>query len=155
MADFEASFSLQESYLWPKLRASEILEVSGLRHCVVGEALAKVLDIPFVVFDLYLAVADEQLDDAYSILLEHKFIDIGHDDPPYVDENATKDSPSGWPGHRLIKDPTIEPSYVGVLLIPASLWHLDLGPESFSINTFLYPGTCCRLPRTLFYVDGK
>lgn len=62
MADFEASFSLQRSYLWPKLRPSEILEDAGLRHCVVGETVAKVLGSDPVVFDLFLAVADEQLE---------------------------------------------------------------------------------------------
>lgn len=77
MADYEASFPLQESYLWPKLRTSEILEDTGLRHCVVGETVAKVLGSDPYVIDLFLAVADERLEEAYSILLQHKFIDIG------------------------------------------------------------------------------
>lgn len=130
------------------------MEDAGLRHCVVGETIAKVLGSDPYVIDLFLVVADEQLEETYSILLEHEFIDIGLENEPYIDTNATKD-PSGWPGYGLMMDPTIESEFVGVWLIPASYWHLDLRPASFSVNTFLHPGTRCRFSTRSFYTNGE
>jgi hypothetical protein len=59
MADFRAPYSLQGSFLWPEFHASEILEDFGLRHHVVGDAVAEFLGYPVVVFNVYLAITNE------------------------------------------------------------------------------------------------
>jgi hypothetical protein len=97
MADFTAVRSLQRCFMWNLFRVSEYLEDCGIRHCIVGDAIITILGYPLVVFDLYLAVEDKQLEDAHAIVLQQSFTDTcGHD--CFTDKRAT-DNPTGWPGY--------------------------------------------------------
>ncbi|RHZ62151.1 uncharacterized protein CDV56_107593 [Aspergillus thermomutatus] len=153
MEDYRAKGRLQDSVVWPEFRASEILEISGLRHSIVGDAIIRILGYPLVISDLYLAIADEQLQDAYSILLDNGFNDVPGVDLAYRYEHAIE-SPAGWPGYRLVVDPSAQLQATRVMLVPATFWHLNLEPESFSANTFLFPDSRCRFPRRLFYLHA-
>ena len=59
----------------------------------------------------------------------------------------------GWPGHRLVVNIEAHPQRAGVMLVPATYWHLDLGPACFATNIFLHPDICCQFPKRLFYLD--
>ncbi|KAK2795564.1 hypothetical protein FQN51_000418 [Onygenales sp. PD_10] len=129
MADFEAPFKLQSFMLWCYLRTAEILEESGLRYCIVGDAIAKILGYPLIISDLLLAVADEQLDAARSILItNHGFIEYPQINETFWDKRTTKEkgNQTGWPGCRLVIDINVHPRDPSLVLIPASYWHLDL-----------------------------
>ncbi|PGG96414.1 hypothetical protein AJ79_09609 [Helicocarpus griseus UAMH5409] len=151
MADFTASRPLQNSSLWALFQVSECLENHRIKHCIVGDAIIALLGYPLVVSDLYLAVADEQLEDAHTVVRQQNFKDAcGH--ACFVDKDAT-DSPAGWPGYRLVKD-SEKPENTGVVLVPSGFWHLDLSVPSLLANTFLHPTTSCRFPKRLFYIQG-
>ncbi|KAJ8097116.1 hypothetical protein POJ06DRAFT_241123 [Lipomyces tetrasporus] len=76
-----------------------IHESPDIRHCIAGDAIISILGYPLVVCDLYLAVADEQVEDALTVILQQ-----GHQQTRgrdcYVDKKATI-APLGWPGYRL------------------------------------------------------
>lgn len=99
--------------------------------------------------DRYLAIADEQLEAATSTLLKHGYRNF-HNDKTHYDETATEEHASGWPGHIISFRNLISTRDQRIYLTPASFWYLDLGPASFSVNTFLLPGTRCRFPTKLF-----
>ena len=152
MADYRAPFRLQDTMLWPELHAAEILEESGLKYCIVGDVVVKILGFPLVISDLYLAVQDEQLKAARSFLIMHNFNEVPQTHERFFDKKATKESQIGWPGHRLVNIEA-HPQRAGVMLVPATYWHLDLGPACFATNIFLHPDICCQFPKRLFYLD--
>jgi len=65
----------------------------------------------------------------------------------------TKDSRSGWPGYRL-RGPSPRGDNVGILLIPSTLWRLDLDGPSFDSDTTLFPRSMCRFPRLVPYLNA-
>ncbi|KAK2795336.1 hypothetical protein FQN50_009762 [Emmonsiellopsis sp. PD_5] len=157
MADFEAPFELQSFVFWRYLRTAEILEQSGLRYCIVGDVVAKILGYPLAISDLLLAVADEELDTARSILMtNHGFVEYPQVNETFWDKRTTKekDNQTGWPGYRLVIDSNVQLWHSSLVLVPASYWHLDLSPSSLSNNTFLHPTTLCRFPTRIFYLDA-
>ncbi|KAF7591093.1 hypothetical protein BBP40_001992 [Aspergillus hancockii] len=106
---------------------------------------------PLVICQLYLVVADEQLEDALAIMLQQG-LKQSQEPAVYVDRDATV-APLGWPGYTL-KGPLASLLAPGVSLVPSSFWHMDLSEASLSKNTFLYPTTRCRFPTQLFYLDA-
>ncbi|KAK9489151.1 hypothetical protein V1508DRAFT_401124 [Lipomyces doorenjongii] len=149
MADYISHEPLQESPEWGLYRLSECLEEHNIRHCIAGDAIISILRYPLVICDLYLAIADEQLEDALTVILQQGFQEIRGRDC-YVDKEATI-APLGWPGYRLMSSELLPPT---VMLVPASFWHMDLSVPSISENTFLHPTTLCRFPKRLFYLDA-
>lgn len=73
MADYVADRPLQESDSWPLYHISESLEEHRIRHCITGDAIIEILGYPLVICGFYLAVADEQLEDARSVVLQQRF----------------------------------------------------------------------------------
>ena len=122
-----------------------------MKYCIVGDVVVKILGFPLVISDLYLAVQDEQLEAARSFLIMHNFNEVPQTHERFFDKKATKESQIGWPGHRLVNIEA-HPQRAGVMLVPATYWHLDLGPACFVINTFLHPDTRCRFPKRLYYL---
>ncbi|KAI2707428.1 hypothetical protein CBS147332_7082 [Penicillium roqueforti] len=150
MADYVADRPLQETSSWPLYHVSESLEEHGIRHCITGDAIIGILGYPLVICEFYLAVADEQLEDARSVVLQQGFQASPVRDI-YVDKDA-RASPLGWPGYRLVMP--CASVFPGVMLVPASFWHMDLSESSLSTNTFLHDSTRCRFPKRLFYLDA-
>lgn len=151
MEDYEAGVPLRESPDWDVYRLSECLEDHRIRHCIAGDAIIATLGYPLVICNLYLAVADEQLEDALAVFLQEGFQKSqGHE--CYVDKDAT-DNPLGWPGYnlRMLSAPSMAPNLV---LVPSSFWHMELSASSLSATTFLHRTTRCRFPKIWFYLDG-
>ena len=155
MAGFAISYGLKGYGLFHEFRAAEILEENGYRSCIVGDAAALVYGSDLMISDIHIAVTDEQIQDARTTLLSHGFLELPQLDRFKV-RGPTKDNSAGWPGFRLMH-PTHSKSVNGaaVLLIPASFWHLELNYKNYSSVTHIYPGSSCRFPDLLFYIDGE
>jgi hypothetical protein len=95
-----------------------------------------------------LAIADDQIDNARSILLERAFKDH---DPKYKFHDGRdiplRESSEHLPGYCL---ESVLGNSNQLYLNPASFYHMDLGPESFSANTFIGPVFSFRLPKKLY-----
>lgn len=153
MAEYVYKFPLKEQSFWPALWAAELLESAGLQHCIVGDTVARLLGSPTCVCCLFIAVSDEQLEDGRRILLDH-----GHHGKSQnllcPSNEEARENPGGWPGHTFLSRHSVKLSGIDIMLVPASVWYLDLSPASFAANTFLHPDTSCRFPTRLFYIDG-
>jgi hypothetical protein len=66
---------------WLNFRSAEVLEDSGLRYCIVGNPVARLLGSQVLVGDLFLAISDEQLEDARSTILKNRFTAIEQKKP--------------------------------------------------------------------------
>jgi len=156
--EFPVSWDLEilglSENLSEEILAAEILERYGYRTCVVGDLASVVYGSDVVVSDVYIAVADDALQSALEKLLEHGYSEEAQSKLRFRSIVPTKDSSSGWPGYRL-RRPSPREDAVGVLLIPSSLWHLDLSGPSFLSDTLLFPGSMCRFPRLEPYLNGK
>ncbi|KAL2756601.1 hypothetical protein ACRALDRAFT_2033927 [Sodiomyces alcalophilus JCM 7366] len=153
MVDYVSKFPFKKRSIWPHLRATELLESAHLRHCIVGDTVAQVLGSPALVCALFIAVADEQLEDGRRILLDHGY----HGKPQNLQcfgHSEARENPGGWPGHTFSSPVSVEPSELDVMLVPASSWYLDLSPTSFAAYTFLHPDTLCRFPTRRFYINA-
>ncbi|KAJ5121469.1 uncharacterized protein N7515_009430 [Penicillium bovifimosum] len=151
MADFEAKKLIKKSADWNLLHLSECLEDRHIKHCIAADAVLTTLNHPLVICQLYLAVADEQLEDALAVMLQQGLQQRPEHDT-YVEEDATI-APLGWPGYTL-EWPHASVLAAGVSLVPSSFWHMDLSEASLSKSTFLHPTTRCRFPTRLFYLDS-
>ncbi|KAE8384576.1 hypothetical protein BDV23DRAFT_166569 [Aspergillus alliaceus] len=151
MVDFEAKKPLQESSAWYLFHLSECLEDRLIKHCIAGDAILTTLGHPLVICQLYLVVADEQLEDALAVMLQQG-LEQSQGPAVYVERDATV-APLGWPGYTL-KRPRASFLAPEVSLVPSSFWHMDLSEASLLKNTFLHPTTRCRFPTRLFYIDA-
>ncbi|KAJ2930358.1 hypothetical protein H1R20_g6688, partial [Candolleomyces eurysporus] len=134
-----------------KLCFAEALEDAGIRHCVVGDVVAWLLGSDVVLFDTFVLIADEQLDDAHNVILSNGFREVLEPDPYFCKPSAKK-NPDGWPGYRFAEPAHAPDDHVGIKLVPASFWKFDLGQEALCFNTVLLPGRRFRLPVPLYYV---
>jgi hypothetical protein len=99
---------------------------------------------------LQLAIADDQIDNARSILLERGFKD---GDPEFKFHDG-RGIPLRESSERL-SGYCLESAFGNQLYLnPASFYHMDLGPESFSANTFLGPVFSFRLPKKLYFLTS-
>ncbi|KAI9868622.1 MAG: hypothetical protein M1813_004472 [Trichoglossum hirsutum] len=155
--DFPVSWDIEQlglsHCLYLEFKAAEILEQHGYRACIVGDVTSVVYGSDVVISDIYIAIADEQLQSALETLLGHGFLEEPQTDLRFTSTAPMKDSSSGWPGHRLRRQQPKQ-NTKGILLIPATLWHLDLGESRFSSDTLLYPRSMCRLPRLEPYLNA-
>jgi hypothetical protein len=136
-----------------EFRAAEILEEDGYRTCFVGDVASVVYGSDVVISDLYIAIADNELQSAFKTLLERGFVEEPQTKHQFTG-STPKESNPGWPGYRLRREPRRRDT-VGILLIPATLWNLDLDRMSFWSDTLLFPRSKCRFPRPEPYVNGK
>lgn len=136
-----------------EIRAAEILERHGYRTCVVGDLVSVVYGSDVVVSDVYIAVADGALRSALEKLLEHGYSEEAQSNLRFTSNTPAKDSSSGWPGYRL-RRPSPKAVATGILLIPSSLWHLDVNESSFLSDTLLFPRSMCRFPRLEPYLNA-
>jgi hypothetical protein len=157
MADYEVQFPRLDSTVSPPV---QVLEAAGVRYCVVGDLVIIVLGGPLVLSDIYLAVADDELELARSALASHGFDEWPQTHRRFFDSSSTKESPTGWPGYRFLPHeagPDEGPDRywaTSTIIIPATFWHLDLSPESWTTTTFLVPDTAYRFPSRLVYLRG-
>jgi hypothetical protein len=151
--DFPVDWEIEQLKLSEEFRAAEILEEDGYRTCIVGDVASVVHGSDVVVSDLYIAVADNELQSALKTLLERGFLEEPQTKLRFMG-STSKESNSGWPGYRLRRQPRRKDT-VGVLLMPATLWNLDLDGRSFWSDTLLFPRSKCRFPRLEAYVNGK
>ncbi|PGH08580.1 hypothetical protein GX51_01099 [Blastomyces parvus] len=135
---------------WPP---AEILKDAGVRYCIVGDLVAVALGDPLVPYDFQFAIADEQLETARSALASRGYQEAPHTGVAYFDPTATKESSTGWPGYRFLP-PGAEDWMNHIMIMPATFWHLDLSPDAWSRDTFLFPDTPCRYPRRLVYLPA-
>jgi|SRR5271156_3334069 len=142
-----------EENLTEEIKAAETLERRGYRTCIVGDLASVVYGSDVVVSDVYIAVADGLLQSALETLLESGFSEEPQTQLRFIPVAPAEDCSSGWPGHRLRHGSRQDD--VGILLIPSSLWHLDLNGMSFFSDTLLFPGSMCRFPRMESYLNGK
>ncbi|PLN78670.1 hypothetical protein BDW42DRAFT_174345, partial [Aspergillus taichungensis] len=70
MTDLESKKSLQASSSWRHFHLSQCLEDRGIKHCIAGDAVLEALGHPLVLCQLYLVIADEQLEDALTVMLQ-------------------------------------------------------------------------------------
>ena len=150
---FPVDWEIEQLRLSEEFRAAEILEEDGYRTCIVGDVASVMYGSDVVVSDLYIAVADNELQSALKILLECGFLEEPQTKLRYM-SSTSKESNLGWPGHRLRRQPRRRDT-VGVLLMPAAFWSLDLDGRSFWSDTLLFPRSKCRFPRLEVYVKGK
>ncbi|OQE30698.1 hypothetical protein PENFLA_c002G05720 [Penicillium flavigenum] len=154
MADYKVRFPRLESTISPPV---QILEAAGVRYCVVGDLVVMALGGPLLLTDMYFAVANDQLELARSALASHGFDELPQTRLRFFSD-ATKESSTGWPGYRFVPheaDPDDGPDRywaTSTIIIPATFWHLDLSPESFTTTTFLVPDTGYRFPFKLVYL---
>jgi hypothetical protein len=134
--------------------AAEILERHGYRATIVGDLASVVYGSDVVVRDVYIAVADDAVQSALETLLEYGYSEEAQARLEFESIGPAKDCSSGWPGHRL-SGPSPRKHAAGTLLIPSSLWHLDLNGPSFLSDTLLFPRSMCRFPRLQSYLNGK
>jgi hypothetical protein len=157
--DFPVSFNIEQlglsECLFEEFKAAEILEQHGYRACIVGDAASVVYGSDLVIGDIFMAIADEQLQPAFQMLLGRGFLEEPQTNLRFmpVSDTPMKDSSSGWPGHRLRRQ-VPKHATKGILLIPATFWHLDLGENRFSSDTLLFPRSMCRFPRLEPYLNG-
>ena len=149
---FPVDWEIEQLRLSEEFRAAEILEEDGYRTCIVGDVASVMYGSDVVVSDLYIAVADNELQYALKTLLERGFLEEPQTKLRFMG-SASKESNSGWPGYRLCRQPRRRDA-VGILLMPATLWNLDLGGRSFWSDTLLFPRSKCRFPRLEAYVNG-
>ncbi|KLJ06648.1 hypothetical protein EMPG_17860 [Blastomyces silverae] len=135
----------------PDWRPEEILEDAGVRHCIVGDLIVVALGYPLIPFDFQFAIADEQLETARSALASRGYQEVPQISRGFFDDTATKESTIGWPGYRFLRHGD-EDWMTHTIIMPATFWHLDLSPDAWSRNTFLFPDTPCRYPRRLVYL---
>lgn len=161
MAEYETRFPISKSPMRNMLRASEILEEAGLRHCIVGDAIPQILGSDVVICDLFIATADDERETARDILLGTGGFEVVEQRRGYFDYDyrGTGDKvESEWPGYAFQPTPREDGplgSLCSILVVDASSWGVDLSPSSFAENTFLLPGSRCRVPRQVFYLKGK
>src|SRR5271156_819496 len=132
---------IEQLGLSEEFRAAEILEEDGYRTCIVGDVASVVYGSDVVISDLYIAIADNELQSALKTLLERGFVEEPQTGLNFMG-STPKESNPGWPGHRLGREPRNRDG-VGVLLIPATLWNLDLDRMSFWSDTLLFPRSKC------------
>ena len=125
--------------------AAEILEKHGYRASIVGDLATVVYGSDVVISDVYIAIADDALQSAFGKLVDHGYIEEAQNDLRFRSLKPAKDCGSGWPGYRLRRAPS-RTDTVG-MIIPSSLWHLDLDGPSFFSDTLLFPRSKCRFPR--------
>jgi hypothetical protein len=143
----------RQEYLTEGIKAAETLERRGYRACIVGDLASVTYGSDVAVSNVYIAVADDSLQSALETLLECDFLEVPQTQLRFTSAGPAKDCSSGWPGYRLLH--RSRPDNVGVLLIPSSLWHLDLNGTSFFSDTLLFPGSMCRFLRMESYLNGK
>lgn len=156
--EFLVNWDLEEEQgrgwnLTREIAAAETIEQDGYRACVVGDLASVVYGSKVVVSNVYIAVADDSLRSVLERLLQLGFVEEPQTQLRFRSAAPAKDCTFGWPGHRLWH-PSREDD-VGILLLPASLWHLDLDGPSFFSDTALFPGSKCRFPRPVPYLNGK
>ncbi|KAI9759762.1 MAG: hypothetical protein M1840_003090 [Geoglossum simile] len=157
--DFPVSFNIAQlglsECLFEEFKAAEILEQHGHRACIVGDVASVVYGSDLVIGDIFMAIADEQLQPAFQMLLGRGFLEEPQTNFRFmpVSDTPMKDSSSGWPGHRLRRQ-VPKHATKGILLIPATFWHLDLGENRFSTDTLLFPRSMCRFPRLEPYLNA-
>ncbi|KAK2802645.1 hypothetical protein FQN50_007253 [Emmonsiellopsis sp. PD_5] len=98
MADYKVHFPFLDSTTSPPI---QVLEAAGVRYCVVGDLVIIALGGPLVLSDIYLAVADDQLELARHSLASHGFDELPQTHQRFF-TTATKESPTGWPGYRFL-----------------------------------------------------
>ena len=130
----------------PPFLPAAILESAGIKLCIVGNAAVIHFGSDLLLADLDLAIADEQLDLALSILHNEGFCDIDFSSCQLTSMPVVG-GPGGWVAHRLQHPPS---SYK-VMLYPASCWHLDINADT----TFLLHPDPYRFPSFLVYLEGN
>jgi hypothetical protein len=153
LVDWETEQLRLAEGLAEEFRAAEILEEDGYRTCIVGDLASVVYGADVVVSDLYIAVADNELQSALKTLLECDYLEEPQTKLQYMGSTAKESNP-GWPGYRLRRQPRRRDS-VGVLLMPATFWNLDLDGKSFWSDTLLFPRSKYRFPHLEAYMNGK
>ncbi|KAJ6180830.1 hypothetical protein N7519_011291 [Penicillium mononematosum] len=154
MGDYNVRFTRLQPTISPPM---QVLEAAGVRYCVVGDLVVMALGGPLLLTDMYFAVADDQLELARTALASHGFDELPQTHLRFFSD-ATKESSTGWPGYRFVPheaDPDDGPDRywaTSTIIIPATFWHLDLSPESFTTTTFLVPDTGYRFPFKLVYL---
>jgi len=152
LVDWETEQLRLSEGLAEEFRAAEILEEDGYRTCIVGDLASVVYGADVVVSDLYIAVADNELQSALKTLLECDYLEEPQTQLQYMGSTAKESNP-GWPGYRLRSQPRRRDS-VGVLLMPATFWNLDLNRRSFWSDTLLFPQSKYRFPRLEAYMNA-
>lgn len=148
-------YDWRKSIFWPEICAAEVLEDGGIRSCIVGDFAASYYGGDIYPSDVHIAIADEQLEAARCMLLKKAFIEVPQIDRRFNCHYATTESTMGWPGYKFVVSPNSSPLFHGVVIVTASIWHLDLQPNSWQANTFLHTDTRCRIPTRLFYIRGQ
>ena len=148
MADFNPAFEIRASDAGSP---AEILEGSGIRHCIVGDFVVLGLEYPIVPCDVQITVNDDELESARSVLAKNGYNEVPQTHERFFCETASRESKTGWPGYRFLPDGA-GPHATSTIIMPASYWHFDLSPHSWEGNTFLVPNTPYRFPRRVPYL---
>lgn len=152
MDTFRMPYDWRKSAFWTEICAAEILEVGGIRSCIVGDFVTGYYGGDIFPSDVHIAIADEQLEKARCMLLKMAFIEVPQLHSRFNCPYAITESTTGWPGYKFIASPENDPLLPGVVIVPTSTWHLDLRPDSWHANTFLHTNTRCRVPTRPFYI---
>jgi hypothetical protein len=156
--NFPVSWDLEQlglsEFCSEEILAAEILERQGYRTCIVSDLASVVYGSDVAIGDIHIAVADDAVQSARETLLEHGYSEEAQTNLGLRSLGPAKDSTSGWPGVRL-RRPSAKEYPLGILLIPSSLWHLDLNGPSYFSDTMLFPRSMCRFPRLELYLNGE
>lgn len=136
---------ISETYLG----AAHVLEEAQLRHCIVGDATARILGThDLLIGTMFVCVAEEHLEAGYAALLERGF------QPTTSEQFTDQDSDETWGGRFFLPRGATD-TLVTIVIVPASAWYFSLDPPTFETNTYCYPHTHHRYPTQLFYAQGK
>ena len=137
-------------------RLEEILNAAGVRYCLVGDLVVAAIGWPLApISGVQLAVADEQLENARSILVDSwDYQEIPQAILGFHDRRATRESTTGFPGYRFPLEDA-GGNVFSTIIMPASYWRLDLSPGSFETNTVPIPDAPCRFPERHHYLKGE
>ncbi|QSS61134.1 hypothetical protein I7I51_03306 [Histoplasma capsulatum] len=130
----------------PQLYAAELLAKAGYRLCIVSDFAVRVYGLDnMIAADLVFAICDDQISDAAAYLLSHDFKKVPFErrGTETVEDDAS----------IRIKHSTLGTN-VGMILSPASVWHLDLGTAHYQASITMLPSTSCPFPRFSVFLDS-
>ncbi|OJD14880.1 hypothetical protein AJ78_04827 [Emergomyces pasteurianus Ep9510] len=132
----------------PQLYAAELLAKAGYRLCIVSDLAVRVYGLDnLVLADLVFAICDDQISDAAAYLFSYDFEKV-----PF-ERRGVELPEDGDDASIRIKHKTLGTN-VGMVLSPASVWHLDLGSEHYQALITMLPSTSCPFPRFSVFLNS-
>lgn len=153
--DAATDYSLANFVFPPELAypafVSTLLEDAAIRHCLVGDVVAKCMGYPVLIANIFAAVDDPQLADAGAVLKAKGFVNYAC--TQFNKFNKTQKDTDDWPGFVFARSCNVDDPIL-VYVVPTSSWHHHLEPANYEKNTILLAQHHFRVPNKVHYMDG-